>query len=263
VKEVYAGILASVAFHACVISFFAGISIGLQGVHKPVKTVVLDFTLLKGHESVGRDASGAAGKAEGKGGGDGPARRDTAKLTATSATQPQSVSRPMQLPEMGQASPVATRKAGSISDPEGSVAVQGDVAGIGSRAGVYGVGVAGGSGTGTGTKEVSPGGGTGQGGGAGTGGEGIQGGKDYFYIRDRVLRNVKYPEKARRMGTEGQVLLSFIVLENGATSEVKVVRSSGSRVLDDDAKEAVVRTRIDRTVPYRAVVSLPITYTLH
>jgi TonB family protein len=58
------------------------------------------------------------------------------------------------------------------------------------------------------------------------------------------------------------VLVSFKVLENGRTTEVKVVRSSGSRLLDRSATEAVARTRVNRKVPYRVVVHLPITYRL-
>ncbi|MBA4390355.1 MAG: hypothetical protein C0399_05400 [Syntrophus sp. (in: bacteria)] len=86
--------------------------------------------------------------------------------------------------------------------------------------------------------------------------------KDYTYIRDAVMKNIRYPERARRMGFEGKTVLSFIVLENGATSDIKVHKSSGYRLLDESAKEAVAETHITKKVPYRVVVHLPITYTL-
>jgi len=58
------------------------------------------------------------------------------------------------------------------------------------------------------------------------------------------------------------VLLSFIVLENGTTKEIKVMQSSGHALLDKSAKEAVALTRISRRTPYRVAVSLPITFRL-
>ena len=88
------------------------------------------------------------------------------------------------------------------------------------------------------------------------------GSKDYNYIRDAVIKNVKYPERARRLGLEGKVILSFIVLENGTTKEIKVINSSGHLLLDESAKEAVAMTRIARRGPYRVVVNLPIMFRL-
>ncbi|MBU2054730.1 MAG: energy transducer TonB [Proteobacteria bacterium] len=99
--------------------------------------------------------------------------------------------------------------------------------------------------------------------GTGKGGEVmLEEGKDYNYIRDAVMKNIGYPERARRMGFEGKTLLSFMVLENGTTSQIKVEKSSGYRLLDDSAKEGIARTVIPRKVSYRVVVRLPITFTL-
>ena len=97
----------------------------------------------------------------------------------------------------------------------------------------------------------------------GIGGEIIlEEGKDYNYIRHAVMKNIGYPERARRMGFEGKTLLSFMVLENGTTSQIKVEKSSGYRLLDDSAIEGVARTVISQKVTYRVVVRLPITYRL-
>ena len=117
-------------------------------------------------------------------------------------------------------------------------------------------------GGGTGLKGSGAGFGEGGTGSGSQGGGGIQGGSDYYYIRETVMKNIKYPERARRMGQEGRVVLSFIVLENGATSEVKVVNGSGYRLLDESAKEGVMKTTIYKKVPYRIVVTLPIAYKL-
>jgi periplasmic protein TonB len=263
VKEARAGILASVALHACVITLIAGLSVGAQSAYKPVKTVVLDFTILKAHDGPDRDGSGSTGKKEGKSNG----KRLAASIEATTLKpvaipQPQNAPRAVQPHDATKTAHREAHEASFASDPEGLPVVRGNTASAAHRGGGRGIGFAssgGGSGMGgTGTGTYGSGSGSG-----GSGGDGVLGGKDYFYIRDRVLKNIKYPEKARRMGIEGQVLLSFTVLESGTTSDVRIVRSSGSRVLDEDAKETVARTKIDRTVTYRAAVSLPITYKLH
>jgi periplasmic protein TonB len=122
------------------------------------------------------------------------------------------------------------------------------------------------NGYGGGEERAGEGFGAGRGKGIGTGSGGetaLEEGKDYNYIRDAVMKNIEYPEWARRMGFEGKTLLSFIVLENGTTSQIRIVNSSGNRLLDDSAKEGVARTVISKKVPYRVVVRLPIAYKLH
>jgi len=107
-------------------------------------------------------------------------------------------------------------------------------------------------------------GGTKGGGQGGTQGEEgwAEGSENYNYIRDEIMKNIKYPDKARRLGIEGRVLLSFIVLENGTMSNINVINSSDYRLLDESAKEAVAGTRVTKKLPYRVIVRLPITYKL-
>jgi protein TonB len=90
----------------------------------------------------------------------------------------------------------------------------------------------------------------------------MAGNGNYNYIRHAVMENIRYPDRARRLGYEGKVLLSFVVLEDGTTTEIRVINGSCYRILDDSAKEAVAQTRLARTMPYRVVVRLPITYKL-
>lgn len=65
---------------------------------------------------------------------------------------------------------------------------------------------------------------------------------NYAYIRDRILRNVSYPNRARRMGWQGKVALSFIITASGYVRDFKVIKSSGFKILDNDAIETVKRT---------------------
>ena len=88
--------------------------------------------------------------------------------------------------------------------------------------------------------------------------------RDFIFIRDTILKRIKdkYPDRARRMGLEGKVLLSFVVLENGSINNVKIVNSSGFRILDDNAKEVIEKTIFTRKIPYSRLVQLPVEYKL-
>lgn len=94
------------------------------------------------------------------------------------------------------------------------------------------------------------------------GGGALQGGKDFSAIRDAIMRNIRYPEWARKKGFEGRVLLSFLVMEDGSTAQIRVVKGSGFGLLDEDAKRAVAKTRIASGVPASTLVLLPIVYSL-
>lgn len=86
--------------------------------------------------------------------------------------------------------------------------------------------------------------------------------RHYSFIRDTIMQGIAYPERARRMGWQGRVLLSFTVRENGSIDDVKVVTSSGFPVLDENARETIVRTNFRKKVPVRLYVLLPVEYKL-
>jgi protein TonB len=58
-------------------------------------------------------------------------------------------------------------------------------------------------------------------------------------ISYRKLRPPKYPAQAARQHQEGKVLLKVLVGADGTPQEVTVQKSSGSRLLDQAAIEAV------------------------
>jgi periplasmic protein TonB len=62
----------------------------------------------------------------------------------------------------------------------------------------------------------------------------------YFTSIKRAIEVVwQYPELALRYGLQGRLLLEFSILGNGELESAKIVRSSGSNVLDDEALRAV------------------------
>lgn len=84
----------------------------------------------------------------------------------------------------------------------------------------------------------------------------------FYYIREGILKNVRYPENARRKGLEGKILLSFVVTENGTTRDVKVINGSGFRDLDNSAQDAIKKTTFTQKIPYKLFVTLPIEFRL-
>lgn len=97
------------------------------------------------------------------------------------------------------------------------------------------------------------------GGGYGYGGADIT---DYGYVREAIMKNIVYPEKARRMGWEGRVILSFIINEKGFINDVKVLKSSGYTLLDEAAKEAVFKINQLKKRQERMMVQLPVEFRL-
>lgn len=263
-RESCMGTAVSLLVHSCIILPLVAASFTVQD--RPVKVVEVDFSLMKGPGP----GNGPPGKAEkeiikkrpqilkgGTASKRGAAPRRMVKVGLPARQDPETV------PAKGQVEPPPVPTIVTASDTQGETVIHGTPA---TYAGSSGPGDSllahGGSAGGTGG---IGGGGTGGTGGGGTGkGGGIMfaEGKDYNYIRDAVMKNIEYPERARRMGLEGNMVLSFIVLENGTTSQIKIVKSSGCRLLDDSAREGVARTVVSRKVPYRVVVRLPVIYKL-
>lgn len=75
-----------------------------------------------------------------------------------------------------------------------------------------------------------------------------------------------YPRQARRRGWEGKVVLRVAVSVAGTVETVSVRESSGHRLLDDAAREAVSSWRFDPAklagVPIAGTVDVPVTFRL-
>jgi len=79
--------------------------------------------------------------------------------------------------------------------------------------------------------------------------------------------NLRYPDAARESGTEGRVIVEFVVNEDGSISQAKTVRGSGSSALDNEAIRVV--GKMPRWKPgkqqgtaVKVYFSLPITFKL-
>ncbi|KJR42274.1 TonB-like protein [Candidatus Magnetoovum chiemensis] len=58
-------------------------------------------------------------------------------------------------------------------------------------------------------------------------------------LKESIEGAWKYPEDQARQGVYGDLYISFTIKENGSLGEIKVVRTSGYRSLDDAALEAL------------------------
>ena len=121
---------------------------------------------------------------------------------------------------------------------------------------------------------VAEGSGTGSGGGAGSfngpgqGSGSLEGLKNQYlrehfaYIRDLILKNITYPPVAKKIGWQGKVLVSFIIMEDGRATNIKIVKSSGHVVLDRNVLETIRDVQPFPKPPVRAELFIPVNYVL-
>lgn len=58
-------------------------------------------------------------------------------------------------------------------------------------------------------------------------------------LRKQIEMTWVYPTLAARNGKQGNVFLEFSISKNGKASKIKVLRSSGYRILDDSIVQAI------------------------
>jgi periplasmic protein TonB len=85
----------------------------------------------------------------------------------------------------------------------------------------------------------------------------------FTYIKDRIIKNVNYPEAARRMSWEGKVVVSFVVKLDGSVTDIKINQSSGVAVLDKNACETIAKTAPFPKPPIPARMIIPLVYRLN
>ena len=86
--------------------------------------------------------------------------------------------------------------------------------------------------------------------------------ENFAYIRDIIMKNLSYPRIAREMGWSGKVVVTFLVLEDGAVKDIKIVRSSGFGILDKSAVETIKKSCPFPRPPAAAQLKVPIEFRL-
>lgn len=128
----------------------------------------------------------------------------------------------------------------------------------------------GGQGT-AGHGSIGGGGSSGSGGGGSGGGNG-EGGteqlrsryrKEHFeYIRKIIQEHIVYPPRAQRNGWGGRVVVMFSVLQSGKVKDIRIRKSSGYEILDDNVIETIRKVEPFPKPPVAVELVIPVAYNL-
>jgi protein TonB len=86
--------------------------------------------------------------------------------------------------------------------------------------------------------------------------------ENFAYIMKIIQDHIVYPAKARREGLSGKAFVSFSVLENGQVANIKVLRSTGYELLDQNLIKAITEAAPFPKPPKKAELRMPFTYRL-
>lgn len=86
--------------------------------------------------------------------------------------------------------------------------------------------------------------------------------KHFQYIRDLIMKNLTYPAQARRMGWKGRVTVSFIISEKGTVERIRIIKSSGYKILDENVAHTIMDVQPFPKPPVRAEIVIPVSYSL-
>lgn len=252
-----AALLISLAFHGAILFLVYTLSSGLAQPSKPIR---IDFTLNEP----------APGPSSPKTTGPAPAKLPPkAPQKAPSKPAANSPRVPAPVPPNRSSAPLApaTEKTGpvpivsahreTLPVPGASYSQEG-----GSTGGGHGTAAHGSIGGGNG------GGGSGGGGGGGGGEGGTEQlrnryRKEHFeYIRKIIQEHIVYPPKAQRNGWEGRVVVMFSVLQSGKVKDIRIRKSSGYDILDENVIETIRKVEPFPKPPISVELIIPIAYNL-
>ena len=86
---------------------------------------------------------------------------------------------------------------------------------------------------------------------------------NFAAIRDSILANLHYPMIARRQGWCGKVDVAFLIKPDGHIGELRIEKSSGYAVLDEQALEAIRRSAPFTPPRIAALLVMPVTFQLN
>lgn len=86
--------------------------------------------------------------------------------------------------------------------------------------------------------------------------------KHFQYIRDLIMKNLTYPIQAKKMGWKGQVTVSFIICEKGTVERIRIVKSSGHKILDENVAHTIMDVQPFPRPPVKAEIIIPVSYKL-
>jgi TonB family protein len=85
----------------------------------------------------------------------------------------------------------------------------------------------------------------------------------FSYIKDLIYKHLIYPVTAKKMGWEGKVITTFVVSSEGYVKDVRISKSSGHEILDENAVKAIKNASPFPKPPVEAQIIIPILYRLN
>ncbi|MDA8091516.1 MAG: energy transducer TonB [Nitrospiraceae bacterium] len=82
------------------------------------------------------------------------------------------------------------------------------------------------------------------------------------YIMELIGKNLKYPLAARKMGWTGKVVIAFIISVDGHVCNVRIIKTSGYSMLDDNAVNTIKKISLFPKPRVNVELTIPITYRL-
>lgn len=86
---------------------------------------------------------------------------------------------------------------------------------------------------------------------------------NFSIIRSAILAHLHYPMIARRQGWSGKVEIAFLVTPEGGVGELRIKKSSGHMVLDEEAMAAIRRSAPFTPPRVAALLVMPVTFELN
>ncbi len=86
--------------------------------------------------------------------------------------------------------------------------------------------------------------------------------KHFSFIRDMIFKNLDYPAFARKMGWSGDCTVSFVICESGGVENIRIVKSSGYKILDENTVTTIKEIQPFPKPPVKAEIVIPIEYRL-
>lgn len=84
--------------------------------------------------------------------------------------------------------------------------------------------------------------------------------ENFAYIKKIIEKNLDYPRRAQRMGWTGNCVISFVVQVSGHVTDIRILKSTGYGILDDNVIETIKKTEPFPRPPIKAELKIPITY---
>lgn len=84
----------------------------------------------------------------------------------------------------------------------------------------------------------------------------------FAYIKKIIEEHLSYPPRAQRMGMSGRVVVAFEVLNSGKVQNIRIAKSTGHEILDDNVIDTIKKVEPFPRPPVPVKLTIPFSYGL-